>query len=97
MELKVNSITFIIVCFKSENVIFSCLNSLPKNSKKIVIENSNNIKLKEQIELKYDNIEVLMNDNLGMGASNNVGILRSNTEFVYILNPDTKFTKKKVV
>tara|TARA_B100001027_G_C16195793_1_gene298240 strand:+ start:57 stop:908 length:852 start_codon:yes stop_codon:yes gene_type:complete len=93
MELKVNSITFIIVCFKSENVIFSCLNSLPKNSKKIVIENSNNIKLKEQIELKYDNIEVLMNDNLGMGASNNVGILRSNTEFVYILNPDTKFNE----
>ena len=93
MELKVNSITFIIVCFKSENVIFSCLNSLPKKSKKIVIENSNNIKLKEQIELKYDNIEVLMNDNLGMGASNNVGILRSNTEFVYILNPDTKFNE----
>ena len=93
MELKVNNITFIIVCFKSENVIFSCLNSLPKKSKKIVIENSNNIKLKEQIELKYDNIEVLMNDNLGMGASNNVGILRSNTEFVYILNPDTKFNE----
>ena len=93
MELKVNSITFIIVCFKSENVIFSCLNSLPKNSKKIVVENSNNIKLKKQIELKYDNIEVLMNDNLGMGASNNVGILRSNTEFVYILNPDTKFNE----
>ena len=91
MKLNVNNITFIIVCFKSQNVIFSCLNSLPKNSKKIVIENSNNIKLKEQIELKYDNIEVLMNDNLGMGASNNVGILRSNTEFVYILNPDTKF------
>ncbi len=93
MKLNVNNITFIIVCFKSQNVIFSCLNSLPKNSKKIVIENSNNIKLKEQIELKYDNIEVLMNDNLGMGASNNVGILRSNTEFVYILNPDTKFNE----
>ena len=43
-------------------MIFSCLNSLPKNSKKIVVENSNNIKLKKQIELKYDNIEVLMNE-----------------------------------
>ena len=94
MKLELNNITFIIVCFKSENVIYSCLNSLPKNSKKIVIENSKNIKLKKEIELKYDNIEVVINDNLGMGASNNIGILRSDTEFVYILNPDTKFHEK---
>ena len=94
MKLEINNVTFIIVCFKSENVIYSCLNSLPKNSKKIVIENSKNIKLKKEIELKYDNIEVVINDNLGMGASNNIGILRSDTEFVYILNPDTKFHEK---
>ena len=91
MELNLNNITFIIVCFKSEEVIFSCLNSLPKKSKKIVIENSKNIKLKEQIELKYDNIEVVINENLGMGASNNKGILMSTTQFVYVLNPDTRF------
>ena len=93
MELNLNNITFIIVCFKSENVIFSCLNSLPQKSKKIVIENSKNTKLKQELELKYDNIEVLMNQNLGMGASNNIGIFRSDTEFIYILNPDTKFNE----
>ena len=64
---------------------------MPKNSKKIVIENSKNIKLKEQIELKYDNIEVVINENLGMGASNNKGILMSTTHFALILNPDTRF------
>ena len=90
MKLDLNNITFIIVSFKSENVIHSCLNSLPKISKKIVIENSRNTKLKEELESKYDNIEVLINQNLGMGASNNIGILRSKTQFVYILNPDTK-------
>ena len=90
MKLDLNNITFIIVSFKSENVIHSCLNSLPKISKKIVIENSRNTKLKEELESKYDNIEVLINHNLGMGASNNIGIFRSKTQFVYILNPDTK-------
>ena len=90
MKLDLNNITFIIVSFKSENVIHSCLNSLPKISKKIVIENSRNTKLKEELESKYDNIEVLINQNLGMGASNNIGIFRSKTQFVYILNPDTK-------
>ncbi len=90
MKLDLNNITFIIVCFKSENVIHSCLNSLPQISKKIVIENSRNTKLKAELESKYDNIEVLINHNLGMGASNNIGILRSKTQFAYILNPDTK-------
>ena len=91
MHLKLNNVTFIIVCYKSENVIYKCLDSLPINSKKILIENSRNIKLKKELELKYDNIEVFLNDNLGMGASNNIGISRSNTDFVFILNPDTIF------
>ena len=58
MEINLNNITFIIVSFKSEKIIDECLKSLPKNSKIIVIENSNNYNLKKSLELKYDNIEV---------------------------------------
>tara|TARA_B100001287_G_C22588542_1_gene484497 strand:+ start:142 stop:1002 length:861 start_codon:yes stop_codon:yes gene_type:complete len=93
MELNLNNITFIIVSFKSEKVIDDCLKSLPKNSKIIVIENSNNYNLKKSLELKYDNIEVLISENNGMGASNNLGILKSETKFAYVLNPDAKFKK----
>ena len=91
MEINLNNITFIIVAYKSEKIIFKCLNSLPKNSKKIVIENSYNILLKKELESKYDNIEVLISENLGMGRSNNIGIKMASTQFVYILNPDTIF------
>ena len=91
MDLNLKNITFIIVCFRSENVIYNCLNSLPKNSNKIIIENSKDINLKKDLETKYDNIEVILNDNLGMGTSNNIGILRSKTQYVHILNPDTIF------
>tara|TARA_B100000941_G_scaffold136988_1_gene97084 strand:+ start:317 stop:1171 length:855 start_codon:yes stop_codon:yes gene_type:complete len=91
MEINLNNITFIIVAYKSENIIFDCINSLPKNSKKIVIENSQNNKLKKDLEAKYDNIEVLVRGNLGMGTSNNIGIKKADTQFVYILNPDTIF------
>ena len=91
MEINLNNITFIIVSYKSNEVIFDCVNSLPSKSKKIVIENSNNKKLKNDLISKYDNIEVIMNENLGMGSSNNKGIERSNTQFVYILNPDVTF------
>jgi len=91
MNLILENITFIIVTFKSEKVIYDCIDSLPKNSNKIIIENSNNINLKTDLESKYDNIEVLLSENLGMGTSNNIGIKKANTQFVYILNPDVKF------
>ena len=99
MNLNLNNITFVIVTFKSEKIIHECINSLPINSNKIVIENSKNIELKKKLESKYDNIEVIINENLGMGASNNIGIKKSKTKYAFIINPDTKFnndTLKKI-
>ena len=96
MEININDITFIIVTYKSESVIKTCLDTLPKHSKKIIVENSKNIELKNDLESNYDNIEVIMNENLGMGASNNVGIHLSKTKYVYILNPDAKFKENTI-
>ena len=89
MDLNLNNITFIIVCFRSNKVIYNCIDSLPKGSKKIIIENSNDINLKKDLESKYDNIEVIMNENLGMGASNNIGIKS--------INPNRVFGKSSTV
>ena len=44
MSLSLNNLTFIIVTFKSEHIINECINSLPTDSKIIVIENSGNKK-----------------------------------------------------
>ena len=90
MNLNTKDITFIIVTFKSDKVINDCLNTLPKDSFKIIIENSNNINLKNQIEKNYDNIEVILSENIGMGASNNIGLKKCTTKFAFILNPDVK-------
>ena len=91
MNLDLNEITFIIVSYKAKQVIYNCINSLPKFSKKIVIENSYDQDLKKELETKYDNIEVVLNKNQGMGASNNIGIRKANTKFVFVLNPDVVF------
>ena len=91
MNLDLKEITFVIVSYKSKKVIFNCINSLPKFSKIIVIENSFDEELKRELEAKYDNIEVMLNENLGMGASNNIGLRKSNTKFAFILNPDVVF------
>jgi len=93
MEFTSNNLTFIIVSFKSRKVIFDCLNSLPKNFSKLIIENSSDEELKKEIEQNYVDTHVILSTNVGMGAGNNIGILNSKTDFVYLLNPDVKFNQ----
>ena len=90
--MKTKDITFIIVTFHSDNVIFDCLNSLPNDSKKIVVENSQNLNLKNILEKEYNNLTcILSNENLGYGRANNIGIKLCETDYVFILNPDVRF------
>ena len=93
MKLDLNNITFIIVTYQSENIVENCLDSLPKDSKKIIVENSNNINLEKDLRAKYDNIEVILSKNVGMGAGNNIGLKACKTKYAYVLNPDTKLNK----
>ena len=93
MKINLNDITFIVVTYKSENIIRNCLDSLPKVSKKIIVENSNNINLGNDLKAKYDNIEVILSKNVGMGAGNNIGLKACKTSYAYVLNPDTQLNK----
>ena len=93
MDINIENTTFIIVTYKSEKIVHSCLDSLPENSNKIVIENSQNLQLKKDLESTYKNLKVIINENSGFGASNNLGIKECNTQFAYILNPDVTFKK----
>ena len=88
MEFTSNNLTFVIVTFNSRKVIYDCLNSLPKDFRKLIIENSSDEELKKELEQNYDKTEVVLSKNIGMGAGNNLGIIKSNTQYVYVLNPD---------
>ena len=96
MDLNLKNITFIIVTYKSEHIIKACINSLPKECNKIIIENSKNIKFKEDLEKEYDNIEVVLNDNIGMGAANNIGLIKCKTKYAYVINPDVRFKNNSI-
>ena len=88
------NITFIITTFKSRNTIFECLDSLEPECKKIIIENSNDINLMKEIQDRYQNLSYqIMPNNYGYGKANNFGIQISVTDYIFILNPDTKFDK----
>lgn len=83
------NITFVIVSFKSSNVIEQCIKSINSNIKIIVVENSDNIQTKNYLESKFSNVEVFIaKENLGYGKGNNLGISKVKTQYAFILNPD---------
>ena len=89
MSISRQNLSIVIVTLKSEDVINQCLNSINKEIPIFVIENSSNLRFKENLEANYQNVTcVLSNENLGMGAGNNIGIKKAETDFVLILNPD---------
>ena len=88
------NITFVIVSFKSEHIIENCIKSIDSNIKIIVVENSDNIQIKSYLENKFKNVEVIIaKENLGYGKGNNLGISKVDTQYVFILNPDTILKK----
>ena len=83
------NLTVIIVSFASDDVIYDCINSIDIEINIIVIENSNNIKLKNNLENKYKNVKCFLNStNSGMGCGNNLGLSKVKTDYAFILNPD---------
>ncbi len=93
--MDINDISVVITTLKSEHKIYDCIDSLPKSIKIIIVENSNNIKFKNEVMLKYSNVRcILAGDNKGYAAANNIGLSNVNTKYALVLNPDTKATNK---
>ena len=88
--MESNELSVVIVTFRSENKIFTCINSIPSHINIFVVENSNDEKFKETLEKKYKNVKcILVGDNSGYSVANNIGLKNVETKFALILNPDT--------
>ena len=89
--MSIKDITVIVASFKSGEKIKNCLNSIDRQAKVILVENSDDITIKKSIESEFSNVEcILTGANLGYGKANNIGLSKVKTKFALILNPDTK-------
>jgi len=92
-----NQITIVLVLYKSENVIFKCLNKI-KNFRKIIIDNSSNSELKKKIITSYNGIEkYILSEKLGYSRAANLGFSFVKTKFFLILNPDVLIDNKNIL
>ena len=89
MSISGQNLSIVIVTLRSEQVIDRCISSINKNLPIIVVENSDNLKFKNYLETNYKNVKcILSKNNLGTGSGYNIGIKFSNTDYVYVINPD---------
>ena len=94
MSISRQTLSAVIVTFKSDQVIHNCIQSISDQIKIIVVDNSNDKKFKENLEKKYKNVEcILSSNNLGMGSGNNLGLKHVKTDYAIILNPDVILKK----
>ena len=92
-----SKITVVINTFKSEDKIYNCLNSINSNIKVIIVENSNNIEFKKNIEKRYQNSKCyLSGENLGYAKGNNFGLKKVETRYALVLNPDAILGKETI-
>ena len=92
-----NELSIVIVTFKSEEKIFTCLKSIPVNLRVIVVENSNNNNFKKKVEDSFSNVECfLTGGNKGYAVANNLGLSKLKTKFALVLNPDTELDKNAI-
>ena len=88
--MKIKDLSVVIATFKSEEIIQSCIDSLPKNIAIFVIENSSNKDFKQKIESKNSNVRCfLTGENKGYAVANNIGLSKVKTKYALLLNPDT--------
>ena len=91
------SVTLIFTAYFSHKHIYRICKNINKKFKVIVVENSLDIKLKQNLEKKYKNVKVIIpKKNVGIAKSYNIGIKNSKTKYVYLNCPDMDISNKSI-
>ena len=87
--------TIVFLSFHSELHVKRLVFDIKKKYPIIVIENSLNVKLKKELEEKFDNVKVIIPPkNIGLSAGYNLGIKESKTNLVFLNPTDVVITNE---
>ena len=90
-----SQITIIIIGYHSTNKITNFVKKIPKKLKVIIIDNSNDQKLKQNVK-KYKNIKIYLKNNSGFASAINYAFKKVKTEYFFQISPDLIFDFAKL-
>ena len=90
------SVTVVIPSYKSNKKIINHVKSISKKTKIIIVENSQDKKLKDKLEKKNKNVKVILRNNIGYGNAINHASKLIKTKYFFAINPDTKIYKNTI-
>ena len=83
-------VTIILLAHKSSKLVLDYIKNIYGKFRIIVIDNSNDLNLKNLIEQNYPLIDIFLINNKGYGNAANYGSRLVDTEYFLISNPDVK-------
>ena len=86
----INEITIVLVTYKSSKIILDFVKQIPREIKIIIIDNSNDTRLKHLLN-KYKNIELYFHENNGFATSLNYASTKVKTKYFFQVSPDINF------
>ena len=89
MKNNFELITVVLIAHKSKEIVLEFINNLSKNIKILVIDNSNDLDLKSEID-KKENVKIEFMNNNGYGSAINYARTYIDTKYFFIFSPDVK-------
>ena len=93
---QLSKLSIIIPTFYPGNIIKKCLNSLPKESEIIIIDNGNDKDLKKIIKSSNLDIKHFEIGDVGLSKSFNYGVRKAKNQKILITQPDVYFEKGSI-
>ena len=88
------NVTIILITYKSEKIVASFLEKVPKNLPVIIVDNSNSSELKTNVENIYSNVQVFLSENNGVSSALNYAVSKIKTKYFLQISPDIEFDFK---
>tara|TARA_B100000780_G_scaffold278359_1_gene251614 strand:- start:3228 stop:4085 length:858 start_codon:yes stop_codon:yes gene_type:complete len=88
MSFPDKKITIVVICHKSKEKVLNFIDKINKNFKIIIIDNSNDINLRNIIKKNYNDISFKIIENKGYGAAINYACNLVTTDYFFVFNPD---------
>lgn len=89
-------ITIVLISFKSRNKIKKFIKNISKKYKIIIIENSYDYELKNEIK-SADNVKIFLKNNIGYGRAANFAKSKVYTKYFFLCNPDLENIDNNVI